>query len=412
MGFESAEVALGVRVGRAARLDLAAWGARDRLGLDPPADAFHASSESGAATVRMRGLVGRRTFVTGAVYATRVAEQAGAASTSLDETAAALDVERALSLAHTLSVGGKAVGRRVAPGADGDTPDRRAAEVDVYASDTWSPAGPWQVQAGLRLDAVHGEAWSATVSPRVFVRWTPIADQLVVRAGLSRQVQTVQRLVRLAGPFPLIGTGWAVAGPDGAPAAAWQLGLGAEWAPTEALAFSVDTYGRTERDVLRPDAPFTGGPVAFSPHTGRAAGLDVAARLVTDVWTVSLAGAAAVTDVRAPGGAWRPAPYARPLSVGLLAERTLGPLALGARLDAASGRADASRRAPADLRAGLAVGAGTTRRGVRLDALAQVQVRLAGAAGGADVDPLAPLPLALDARALPAYPTLSVAARW
>ena len=44
--------------------------------------------------------------------------------------------------------------------------------------------------------------------------------------------------------------------------------------------------------------------------------------------------------------------------------------------------------------------------------LAQVQVRLAGRSGGAPVDLAAPGPLALDARALPAYPTLSVAARW
>ena len=417
--FESAEAALGVRLGRAARLDVSAWGTRDRLDL-PAGDAGdrvsgdHVTGDAGAVSARLRGLVGRRTFVTGLVYTTRVAEhtdRAGAtAAAALGETAAALDVERSLSLSHTLSVGGRAAWRRVETGADADR--RRAAEADLYVADTWSPARPWQVQAGLRLDAPAGTP--AVLSPRVFVRWTPVADRVVVRAGLSRQVQTVQRLVRMAGPFPLAGAAWAVAGADGAPASAWQAGLGAEWAPTEALALSVDAYGRTERDVLRPDAAGVAvGPLAgFSRHAGRAAGVDVAARLVSDRWTVSLAGAVALADVRPPGRAWRPAPYARPLSAGLLAERALGPVVLGARLDAASGRADGGRREPADVRAGLAVGAGTTARGVRFDVLAQVQVRLAGLSGGAPVDPDTPGPLALDARALPAYPTLSVAARW
>ncbi|HEX9951359.1 MAG TPA: TonB-dependent receptor [Rubricoccaceae bacterium] len=409
MAFESAEASIGVRVGRAARLDVSAWGTRDRLDL--PATGARVAGDAGALTARLRGLVGQRTFATGIVYTTRVTEQAGVtADEGLGETAAALDVERSLSLSHTLSVGGRAAWRRVETGEDAD---RRAAdEVGVYVADTWSPVRPWQVQAGLRLNAASGTA--AVLSPRVFVRWMPVADRVVVRAGISRQVQAVQRLIRMAGPFPLAGAAWAVAGADGTPASAWQAGLGAEWAPSETIALSVDAYGRRERDVLRPDAAGDlAGPLAgFSRHAGRAAGVDVAARLVADGWTVSFAGAAALAEVCPPGGVWRPAPYARPLSAGLLAERAVGPLALGVRLDAASGRADAGRRAPADVRAGLALGAGATRRGVRFDVLAQVQVRLAGASGGEAVDPEAPLPLALDARALPAYPTLSIAARW
>ncbi len=409
LSFESAEAAVGVRVGRSARLDVAAWGTRDRLTIG---DAAALSGDAWAATAALRGLVGSRTFATARLYTTRVAEAGARASalyaSALRESAAALDVERALTLAHTLSAGGRAVARQ----ADGD---RRASQVDVYAADTWSPVRPWQVQAGLRAEAASapGRAARVVLSPRVAVRWIPVADRVVVRAGLSRQTQAVQRVVAMAGPFPLAEASWAVAGApvagaDGRPASAWQAGLGAEWAPTDALALSAGAYGRTERDILR------AGPSGVTADAGRAAGVDVAGRFERGGWTVSLAGAAAAVRVRSPGAAWRAAPFSRPFTGGLLVERALGPLSLGLRLDALAGRPDGSGpsagRTPADVRTGLAVGVGTTRRGVRFEGLVQAQIRLAGTSGGALPD--VPLPLARDGRALPAFPTLSLAARW
>ena len=262
----------------------------------------------------------------------------------------------------------------------------------------------------MRVEAADGAggATPVEVSPRVFVRWSPLADLVVVRAGISRQTQAVQRVVTLAGPFPLAEAAWAVAGADGRPASAWQLGLGAEWAPTDALALSVDAYGRAERDVLR------AGVLGVVADAGRAAGVDVAGRFESGGWTVSLAGAAAVARARAPGADWRPAPFSRPLTGGLLVERALGPLSLGVRLDALAGRPDGpgpgAGRTPGDVRTGLAVGAGTTLRGVRVEGLVQAQIRLAGTSGGTLPD--APLPLARDGRALPTFPTLSLAVRW
>ncbi len=403
VSFESAGAALAVRFGRATRLDVAVWGARDRLTVDAAAPALAARSQSRTATARLRGLVGDRTFVSALVYRTSLRDAldwaAPPAEAALAESAAGLDVDRALGVAHTLSVGARGLSRQ----ADGD---RAVPALDAFVADAWSPSRSLGVQAGLRVEAARGTA--ALVSPRVYVRWTPVADRLILRAGVARQGQAVQRLVRRAGALPLAGARWAVAGDGVAPASAWQAGAGLEWAPTDRLALSVDAYGRLDRNVLR-ETPGGG----FAPNRGRALGVDVAARASAGVWTVSLAGAAAHADVRETSGAWRAAPFSRPLSAGVLVERPVGPLAFGLRLDAASGLPDGSgRRLPADIRTGAALGMAAVRYGVRFDALVQATVRLAGAPGGDPVDAALALPLAQDARALPAWPTLSVSARW
>ena len=275
-----------------------------------------------------------------------------------------------------------------------------------------------QVQAGLRAeawDAPAGAMPRVVLSPRLFARWRAVPGRVVLRAGLSRQTQPVQRLVRDPGVRPQAGPRWAVAGADVRAASAWHAGLGAEWAPAERLALSADVYGRLDRDVLRSQtAPASADRLSgFAPASGRAAGLDVAARLSAGAWMVSFAGAVSSATMRVRGASWRPAPYSRPLAGGLLAERGVGPLTLGLRLDAASGLPRAAGgREPADVRAGVAVGATARPFGLRVTALAQAQIRLHGPAQGDRVDPAAPAPLAESSRALPAWPTVSVVARW
>lgn len=402
VSFESAEAALAVRFGRATRLDVATWGARDRASVDADAERLATRTGSWTATARLRGLVGDRTFVSGLAYHTEVRDEtdwaAAPALATLTESAAGLDVDRSLSIAHTFSVGARGLSRQ--------TDGRAVPALEAFVADAWSPSRALGVQAGLRLEATRGTA--ALVSPRVYARWTPVADRLILRAGLARQVQAVQRLVRRADALPLAGARWTISGDGTAQASAWQAGVGAEWAPSDRLAVSADAYGRLERGVLRETS---GG--AFDPHRGRALGVDVAARALAGAWTVSLAGSAAHAEVRQEAGAWHAAPFARPLAAGLLAERSVGPLALGLRLDAASGPPDGLRsRLPADVRAGVALGLAVVRYGIRFDALAQATVRLAGARGGDPVDAALAFPLAQDARAVPAWPTVSIAARW
>ena len=430
--FASEEATVGVRLSAAARLDVAAWATRDRLrigGVGPRGEETVAVRDgSRAATARLRGLVGQRTFASALVYTTRVASEAdlaGAldyAAESFAETAAALDVDRALGFRHTLGVGVH-VARRTVEGAfergDVAARDRReGSEIAVFVADTWSPGLGWQVQAGLRAESTRGQARaSASVSPRVFVRWS--RERLVVRAGLSRQTQAVQRLVRAAGPVAAVAPRWAVAGPDGPAAAAWQAGLGAEWAPAARVAVGVDVYGRLDRGVLRPDGSAE-SPTArmggFVRHRGRSAGIEGAVRYAGLPWTVSLVGAVALAEIASPGSLWRSAPYARPLTAGLLVERAVGPAGVGLRLDAGSGLVRGARpgagRDPADVRLSLAVGVAARPLGLRVDALALAQVRLAGPSSGTEADPGTRLPLAFDARALPALPTLSVSVRW
>ena len=430
--FASGEAAVAVRLSAATRLDVAAWATRDRLRIEGVggglAETVAVRDGSSAATARLRGLVGQRTFASALVYTTRVASEADLAgvldytSEALTETAAALDVDRALGLRHTLGVGARIASRTV-EGAfergDARVEDRRrGSEVAAFVADTWSPGLGWQVQAGLRAESTRGQARaSASVSPRLFVRWS--RERLVVRAGVSRQTQAVQRLVRVAGALSTVAPRWAVAGPDGPAAAAWQAGLGMEWAPTARVAVGVDVYGRLDRGVLRPDGSAADPSVrmgGFVRHRGRSAGIDIAARYAGDLWTVSFAGAVALAETLAPGRLWRSAPYARPLTAGLLVERAVGPAGVGVRLDAGSGLSQRIRpgadREPADVRLALAVGVAARPFGLTIDALALAHVRLVGASGGAEVDAGTRLPLAFDARALPAVPTLSVSVRW
>ncbi|MDT7855026.1 TonB-dependent receptor [Rubrivirga sp. S365] len=450
VSFDDAAVKVSARLGAQARLDVAGTLGRDdvavdldgpapvRPGPDRPALGRMAYGwRTSTLSARVRALYGSRTYLTATAYrsghgAREERDLVGGAEDveqTLVDVGVSVGVEHVRSLRHEVEGGVQVAARRV-DGADaGGVAAQRATEVAVYAVDTWRPWPSWQLQPGLRAelvaDGADGADVRASLSPRLFARWSPDA-RLVVRGGVSRQTQAVHRLRGSAGRYDLAASRWVLAGARAPVAVAWQGGVGAEWAPSAALAFSADLYARRSSGLLEPTAPAAADPGVdldgllrqYAPHAGRAAGVELAARYLRGPWTLGLSGALARADVRPEvgeptGGAWRPSRYGRPLTLGLLAERRAGPFTTAVRLDLESGlvRPDGTREG-AEVRASAAVGAGLTLLGLRWTALAQVTARPVGA------DPAPPavaadgLPLATDARGLPALPLVTLTARW
>ena len=423
MSFQSGEAGLGVALTRTARLDVQAWGAQDRLDLG---DA-ETRDRSGAVAARARGLVGPRTFATGMLYSTAVdatTRHAGPLAETretLSETALSVAVEQAVG-AHTLSLGTFAAARRVqgrfGRGAAGGVvqDDGRGQQLDAFAADTWSPALGWQLQAGVRAEATRGARAGQDaqtrlrLSPRLFARWTPVRDRLVVRVG----------------PEPADAVG-AAPRLDGWPARARRRALGRRRAGRGAR---LGVAGRRRRRVGADRAPRAGrrrvraagarraapgraglGPVgpplgrcaAPRPGRGRRGRRPLRGRAVDRLGRRRPRRRRRARRARARGARRRSRGR---VSGSVRVERGVGPLGVGVRLGGASGLPGER----ADVVAGVAVGWVGTPLGVRLDVLALAQARVVGSDRGAAVD--AVLPLAQDARALPAWPTLSVTVRW
>ena len=231
---------------------------------------------------------------------------------------------------------------------------------------------------GLRAEALVSRAGVShlALSPRLFARWTPDEDRLVVRVGLSRQSQAVHRVRdRAAGRYALASSRWLLADDRIPIASAWQWGAGAEWAPGR-LAFSADVYTRWSRGLLEPlgstttPAGVRPGPLVSShpPHAGRAMGVELAARTTVGDWVLGLSGAVSRAQVRQPGADWRPSAYDRPVALGVIAQRGQGAWTAALRLDAESGLvAQDGRRDPVQIRASAAVGASASLRGAPVD---------------------------------------------
>ena len=434
VSFDDAAVKLSARLGEQARLDVAGTLGRDDVGVDlgaPDLARMDYGWRTSTLSARYRALVGERTFVTALAYRSghdareRRVGRGGASGVDqgLVDVGVSVGVEHVRSLRHEVAGGLQVAARRVrgdAPG--GAAPVQRATEVAAYVVDTWRPARAWQLQPGLRAEVVaDGADVRASLSPRLFARWSP-SDRLVVRGGLSRQTQAVHRLRGTAGRYDLAASRWALAGAAAPLAVAWQGGVGAEWAPTGRVALSADLYARRSSGLLEPTAPALSDPgvdlgvllLRYTPHRGRAAGVELAARYLNGPWTLGLSGAVARAEVRSEaGGPWRSSRYGRPVTLGVLAERRVGAFTTALRLDLESGlvRPDGAREG-AEVRASAAVGAGLTLLGLRWTALAQVTARPLGE------DPAPPLvaadglPLATDARGLPALPLVSLTARW
>ncbi len=439
IGFADGALKVSARLGEHTGVHLAGTVGGDRVRLDLPA-AGAGSMDYGwrthTASARLQSLRGSRTLVTALGYRTgHAADETRVLPPAAVETAqrlvehgASLDVERFESLAHQVRGGVQLAHREVSgtrtEAGDVTTGRQAVAEVAAYLQDAWRPAPGWQVVPGVRAEALvtDGGVSHAALSPRLFARWTPDEDRLVVRAGLSRQSQAVHRVRdRVAGRYALATSRWLLAEPGVPLATAWQLGAGAEWAPGR-VAFSADVYGRRSRGLLEPATLAAMGPAGVEPgvllaghppHLGRAMGLELAARAATGDWVLGLSGALARAQVRPEsGGRWRASAYDRPVSLGLLAQRSRGAWTAALRLDAESGLADAGgRRDPVQVRASAALGASARLAGLRWTAQAQATARALGPQSRASAPGIG-LPLATDARGLPGWPVVSLSARW
>ena|GEM_PF-2940235 len=428
--FADADARLSLRVGPRVRLDGGGFVTRTAVRATAPAvpdgrPPVDARWDGGALSARARALVGERTFVTAIAFGARhVSDESGlggpAARQTLTEAGASVDADHFQSIEHQIR-GGAAVTVRTVTGTVGEASARHT-ETAVYAMDTWTPAPAWQVQAGLRLEAVADRLlWL----PRLAARATPAEDRLTLRAGVGRHAQSLHRLRVLAGDrYVLAAMRWLPASRTVAPSTAWIGGAGAEWAVAPRLAVSADVYARAARDLRDGPTPGAVGaapgvdPRALAarlpPVEGRAAGVEVAARVDGRRWVFGVTGTAARAFVReSAAGPWRAAAYDRPLAAGVLAERRGAPLSLAVRLDAESGRVRADgRRAPAEVRVGVA--AGWQRRLAGVDWLLRAEV--IGRPLG-DGDPVAVagadgMPLAVDPTGLPAWPVVSLTGRW
>ena len=443
VGFGDAAVKLSARTGRQSQVDVSATLGDDRARIDLPIQggAFDYGWRTHTISVRGRTLVDGTSLVSGLAYRTghhTTEERLGGVpirtEQGLVEHGLSLDVDRFVSLEHQVRAGLQTALREVdgvqaRPGVSDDA-RQRTAEVALYVADSWRPSSRWQLQPGLRAEAWVGSGVPRlTLSPRLFARWSPDEDRLVVRGGLSRQTQAVHRVRDRASRYALASSRWLLAS-DGVPlSSAWQLGVGAEWAVTSRLAFSADAYARTSEGLLEPVGPPTGEPgvvplslaAAYPPHDGRAAGVELAGRYLAGDWTLGLSAALATAQVRpesAPGSTearglgWSPSTYDRPVALGVLAERRSGPFTTALRVDLESGLPRlGGGRDPLQVRASAAVGATATWAGLRWTGQAQATVRPLGAGVGEGVAEPG-LPLAADVRGLPGWPVVSVSARW
>ena len=464
--FSDAEAKLSVRLGRTARLDVGgtAGGDRVRSLLPNLAGAVGPSSfaspteldyrwRTHTASAHLRGLVGDRTLGSGTAYRSGHAADESRRSAVEQQTrqvlvehGATLDLDHFVSLDRQVRGGVQVAHRRidgsaaVTPAPDPAAPAvesrQGGTELAAYVMGTWRRGETWEVQPGLRAEVFgrDGEPAATALSPRLHARWSPRPD-LHVRAGLSRQTQAVQRLRgRVGDRYDVAAARWLLPGAGVPVASAWQLGLGAEWAPSGPVAFSADVYRRRSTGLLEPVARSRAEPGvaladvlrSFAAHEGDAVGAELAARLQREAWTLGFSGALASARVRpadrqldgersgAPDGSgWRPSRYDRPLSVGVLAERRGPRFSVAARVDAESGlaRADGTR-GPVEGRASLALGARFRTAGLRWDVLAQ------GTAWPWGPEPAPPPvsatsgPLVSDARGLPSLPLVSVSVSW
>ncbi len=447
VSFDDAALKVSAKVGAHARVDVFGTLGHDGVGVDLPA--FSSATPTGAMdyrwrthtlAARYRGLRGSRTFVTALAYQSgheAREDRLWAGSTipfhvdqTLMEHGATLDVDYFQSLRHQVRGGVQVAtrsltGERTGPSRVAEAGRQRGGEVAAYLMDTWKPSDAWQVQPGLRAEAFvdGGKVTHAVLSPRLFARWAPAEDVLVVRGGISRQTQAVHRLRgRTAGRYDLATSRWLLTGDRVPLARSWQVGLGAEWAPSATTAVSVDLYARTATGLLEATPSMEPAGVdpsdllaRFPVHDGRAVGVEVATRHARGGWTVGLSGAFARAEVRPVegGGAWQPSRYDRPLTLGVLAERRGGPFSAALRVDVESGLAfPAGLRERLEVRTSAAVGANLRRYGIQWTALAQATTRALGAGGDAPGVPEEGLPLATDARGLPALPVVSLSARW
>lgn len=392
-----------------------------------------------ALSLRARGLVGDKTFVTTTAYRSRAVGEEDMSGldtrTEIGEWGGRVEADHAFSLDHQIRVGASiaartALARRRTTGARGR---QDAVETAVYVRDSWKPTSRTELRPGVRVVASGGRV---QVQPRFQARWSAVPQRLDLRAGLAQQSQSVHRLSGLApGARDLAATRWLLAGArpgprsggDVDPATTWLGGVGGEWRPAEGVALGADVYTRVSRGLrLAPALAVSEPPVgvaalaeAFPSHRERAVGVDFAAAFRRDGWALQAGLSLARSEVRPEtdtpdaSGLWRASRYGRPVAFSVAGERSVGTGTVGLRLDVESGRMDArGGRQPLDVRLALGADVQTQMLGVTWTLGARAESRLAGQGPLADV-PLVPgAPLAVGPLGSALVPGVRIAARW
>ncbi|MDX1440416.1 MAG: TonB-dependent receptor, partial [Rubricoccaceae bacterium] len=367
------------------------------------------SRDGGAVSARYRYL-GRRAFVSTLLYRSWVANSEWTTNDlrlsvverqkdlRYRETGARIDADYFQSLAHQVR-GGLWLRRRdldaelferATPVGDlveerRDVEDAGSFDAVMYFQDAWQPSDRVSVLAGVRA-GVYANGTYIGINPGIFARWSIIPERLYLRTGVSRQTQSLHRLHdRFAYRYDLTAAHWLLSSNSVSPGSAWQVGVGTEWAPTEALGFSVDTYGRAMTDILEPiDARGIGqtlvGPGVtardilrfFRPSQGRAVGVEIAARAQHGAWLAGLSYALSRSEVRLKGTAdWRLGMYDRPHVLSTLLQFQHDGFLATARLSVQSGWPNATARHSTETMFDVSAGYRVEWKGARLEIRAQ-----------------------------------------
>lgn len=229
--------------------------------------------------------------------------------------------------------------------------EMHSVDATLYVQDAWQPHERVSVLAGVR-SGLYADASYVFFEPRLFARWTLIPEQLYVRAGVSRQAQTLRRVRdRLGLRYDATEQHWTLSSDALPPATAWQVAIGSEWAPSVPWAFGLDVYVRMRDHVLEPSDPTAGfgpfhGPgvsqssllTFYELSEGRAAGIELGAQFDQGGWLVRAQVALSRTEVHLPEEAsWKPSAEDRTYTLGFQVHRQLGNFSASARLSVQSG---------------------------------------------------------------------------
>lgn len=290
-------------------------------------------------SLRYQYLPTQRVFLTATAYWSRYAADEGAflhptssallASdyrVRLHEAGMRFDLDYYHSLAHQLQFGVQMADRRFrgtldamlqwSPGTIDSLRQRsrtRAAEVVLYAQDTWQPGPRWKVQPGLRL-SYFGDGRYTRLQPGLNVQYTLRPDQALLRASIGRQVQYLHRLRdRHAFLYDLVSSRWVPADEDVRPSTSLQATAGIEGRPAPWLTLAADVYARSSRNILLPEDEYRTkdgliGPGIevgtllgqYTPGRGRAYGLELSAHAERGRWQLLASYAGGRSLNRAP----------------------------------------------------------------------------------------------------------------
>jgi hypothetical protein len=200
------------------------------------------------------------------------------------------------------------------------------------------------VLAGIRL-SYFGNGGFTRLSPRLSAQYALDPRWLVLRAGVTTQVQYLQRIRdRYSFLYDLVSSRWIPSGSDVDPSRSLQLDVGAESEPFPWLHLTAETYYRTGSNVILPRDEFQSksgliGPGIdistllgqYTPGRERSFGVEIGAdmRLGQGQLLVSYSGGRSQNRTTVlSDNSYRPSRFDVPRRFSAVAQRRLGNLSL------------------------------------------------------------------------------------